>query len=189
MTDNKEKDTKKTEEENKLPPPDVAKKTEKENPDPIPYMRFKEVNDELRELREWKLEQEAKEAERLAAEKEAKEKQLEKQQEFEKLANDRKAELVTATEEAASYKETVEAQTAVLEALYESRKSAVPEMFQPLLEAMELTKRLEWIAENEDKLLADESTKGLKGIPKTPAASNGAQLKDEEKRRRAARTF
>lgn len=127
------------------------------------------------------------EEERAKKQKEADEKRLESQKEFETLANERKAELEKAQGEITTYKAELEAQTAVLSALYESRKSLVPEMFRPLLDSMDLVKRLQWIAENESKL--KPASNGVHGIPHTPNPKGTGDLTLEQRRARAKSTW
>lgn len=166
--------------------PDAAKNTDNP-PGPIPYERFKEVNDQYKALKS-QLDELQKEKEKRDKEaKEAEEKRLESQKEFETLANERKAELDKANETNNTYKAELEAQTAVLTALYESRKSLVPEMYQPLLEGMDLVKRLQWIAENESKL--KPASNGTNGIPTTPNPKGTGDLTPEQRRARAKRTW
>lgn len=129
--------------------------------------------------------QEAEEA-RTKAQKEADEKRLESQKEFETLANERKTELEKANETITTYKAELEAQTAVLQSLYESRKALVPEMFQPLLDSMDLVKRLEWIAANEFKL---KPANGANGIPPTPNPKGQGELTPDQRRERSKRTW
>ena len=135
---------------------------------------------ELRQLQEA-------EADRQKKSKEADEKRLESQKEFETLANERKTELEKANSEITTYKAELEAQTAVLSALYESRKSLVPEMFRPLLDSMDLVKRLQWIAENESKL--KPASNGVHGIPHTPNPKGTGDLTPEQRRARAKSTW
>ena len=101
---------------------------------PIPYDRFKAVNDQLAQLKEMVAQYDNDKAKRAKAEKEADEKRLAEQAQFEELAEKRRLELETVTGEIETSKATIAAQTAVLQALYDSRKGAVPEMYQPLLE-------------------------------------------------------
>lgn len=126
------------------------------------------------------------EEERAKKQKEAEEKRLESQKEFETLANERKTELDKANESINTYKAELEAQTAVLSQLYESRKSLVPEMFRPLLEGMDLVKRLQWIAENESKL---KPASNGNGIPHTPNPKGTGDLTPEQRRARAKSTW
>lgn len=173
-----------TEEQQQPDTPTEAKNTEQ--PGPVPYDRFKQVNSELKALREQQAAYEKEKADRERAEKEAAEKRLAEQQKFEELAAQRQQERDEAQQSAEALKATVDKQTAVLQALYDARKSAVPEMYQPLLDQLDLTDRLQWIAENEEKLTP---AKALNGIPATPPAKGRGEISDEERRRRAARTF
>ena len=127
------------------------------------------------------------EEERAKAQKEAEEKRLEAQKEFEQLATERKAKLEDAEGTITTYKAELEAQTAVLQALYESRKGLVPEMFQPLLDGMDLVKRLQWIADNESKL--KPASNGVNGIPHTPNPKGTGELTPEQRRTMAKRTW
>lgn len=167
--------------------PDAAKNTENNQPGPIPYDRFKEVNDSLKatkkQLDELLADKEKREKER----KEAEDKRLESQKEFETLANERKSKLDDAEKTINTYKAELDAQTAVLSALYESRKGLVPEMYQPLLDEMSLIKRLEWIAANESKL--KPASNGSNGIPHTPNPKGTGDLTPDQRRARAKSTW
>ena len=164
---------------------DVTKNTDNQ-PGPIPYDRFKEVNDSLKatkkQLDELLADKEKREKER----KEAEDKRLESQKEFETLANERKSKLDDAEKTINTYKAELEAQTAVLSQLYESRKSLVPEMYQPLLDEMSLIKRLEWIAANESKLKPASTNNG---IPHTPNPKGTGELTPDQRRAMAKRTW
>ena len=166
--------------------PDAAKNTENNQPGPIPYERFKEVNDQYKAMKSQLDELQKEKEKRDKDAKEAEEKRLESQQQFEQLANERKTELEKANSEISTYKAELEAQTAVLSALYESRKALVPEMFQPLLDSMDLVKRLQWIAENETKL---KPANGVNGIPSTPNPKGQGELTPEQRRERSKRTW
>lgn len=165
---------------------DVTKNTDNQ-PGPIPYERFKEVNDQYKAMKSQLDELQKEKEKREKDAKEAEEKRLESQKEFETLANERKTELDKANETITTYKAELEAQTAVLTQLYESRKSLVPEMFQPLLEGMDLVKRLQWIAENESKL--KPASNGVNGIPHTPNPKGTGDLTPEQRRARAKSTW
>ena len=166
--------------------PDAAKNTENNQPGPIPYERFKEVNDQYKAMKSQLDELQKEKEKRDKDAKEAEEKRLESQQQFEQLANERKTELEKANETITTYKAELEAQTAVLQSLYESRKALVPEMFQPLLDSMDLVKRLEWIAANESKL---KPANGANGIPPTPNPKGAGEMTPEQRRERSKRTW
>ena len=177
----------KSEEQQPGQQPDAAKNTENNQPGPIPYERFKEVNDQYKAMKSQldALQQEKEKRDKDA--KEAEEKRLESQKEFETLANERKTQLDKANETITTYKAELEAQTAVLSQLYESRKSLVPEMFQPLLDEMTLIKRLEWIAANESKL--KPASNGTNGIPHTPNPKGTGDLTPDQRRAKAKSTW
>ena len=166
--------------------PDAAKNTENNQPGPIPYERFKEVNDQYKAMKSQLDELQKEKEKRDKDATEAEEKRLESQQQFEQLANERKTELEKANETITTYKAELEAQTAVLQSLYESRKALVPEMFQPLLDSMDLVKRLEWIAANESKL---KPANGANGIPPTPNPKGAGEMTPEQRRERSKRTW
>lgn len=165
--------------------PDVAKNTDNQ-PGPIPYDRFKEVNEQLKASKQQLDELLADKQKREKEQKEADEKRLESQQQFEQLANERKAELEQANTTLSGVQAQLERQTAVLTALYESRKTAVPEMYQPLLDKLDLVDRLQWIADNEAKL---KPANGVNGIPTTPTPKGMGELTPDQKRAKAKRTW
>lgn len=165
--------------------PDAAKNTDNQ-PGPIPYDRFKEVNDQLKASKQQLDDLLAKEQKREKERKEAEEKRLESQKEFEQLAAERKQELEQANGTIEDVNGQLERQTAVLQALYESRKTAVPEMYQPLLDKLDLVDRLQWIADNETKL---KPVNGANGIPNTPVPKGMGELTPEQKRAKAKRTW
>ena len=173
------------EQEPKVDQPDVAKNTDNQ-PGPIPYERFKEVNEQLKASKQQLDELLADKQKREKEQKEAEEKRLESQQQFEQLANERKAELETANTNLATVQAQLDRQSAVLDALYESRKTAVPEMYQPLLDKLDLVDRLQWIADNEAKL---KPANGVTGIPNTPTPKGMGEMTPDQKRARAKRTW
>jgi len=175
------------EEQQQAQQPDAAKNTDNNQPGPIPYDRFKEVNDSLKATKKQLDELLADKEKRNKEQKEAEEKRLESQKEFETLANERKTQLDKANETITTYKAELEAQTAVLSQLYESRKSLVPEMYQPLLDEMNLIKRLEWIAANESKL--KPASNGTNGIPHTPNPKGTGDLTPDQRRAKAKSTW
>jgi folylpolyglutamate synthase/dihydropteroate synthase len=127
----------------------------------IPKARFDEINNQLKELR---LAQEKAAAEKAAAEKA----ELEKRQEYQVLYETTNAQATAANAELATMKVEQEKATAVLAALWEAKKSIVPEVYRELVEALPLTGRLEWLAKNESKL-----TPTAKGGTPSPQGSNG----------------
>lgn len=165
---------------------DKDKDTNKDEPENFSRDYVQELRQEAAKYRtELKQLQEA-EAERQKKAKEAEEKRLESQKEFETLAAERKQELEQANGTIEDYKGQLERQTAVLTALYEARKTAVPEMYQPLLDKLDLVDRLQWIADNEAKL---KPANGANGIPATPVPKGMGELTPEQKRAKAKRTW
>ena len=70
-----------------------------DTPAPVPYDRFKAVNDELAEMRKWRKEREAEQANAAKAAKDAEAQRLAQQQEWQTLAEQRQAELDALTAE------------------------------------------------------------------------------------------
>jgi hypothetical protein len=60
-------------------------------------------------------------------------------------------------------------------------------MYQPLLESMDLVKRLQWIAENESKL--KPASNGSNGIPHTPNPKGTGDLTPDQRRAKAKSTW
>ena len=154
--------------------------------DPVPYDRFQTVNQQKNDALARLEELEKAEAERSKKAKEAEEERLKKQQEFETLAEQYKAERDEKETAVTELQDRIEKYEGVLTSLYEARKTAVPEMYQPLLEKLDLIERLEWIAGNEDKL---KTSNGSNGIPPTPTAKGVGSISDEERRKKAARVW
>ena len=175
-------------EEGKKPEAENLIKKEEETKEPENFSReyVQELRQEAAKYRtELKQLQEV-ESDRQKKAKEAEEKRLESQQQFEQLANERKAELETANTNLATVQAQLDRQSAVLDALYESRKTAVPEMYQPLLDKLDLVDRLQWIADNEAKL---KPANGVTGIPNTPTPKGMGEMTPDQKRARAKRTW
>lgn len=157
-----------------------------EGKDPVPYDRFQQVNQKLADTLKRVEELDKLEADRQAKAKAETEKQLKEQQKYAELADQYKAELETATATATDQKAKIEKYEGVLSALYEARKTAVPEMYRSLLDNLDLASRLEWIATNEDKL---KTPNGSNGIPPTPNPQGAGNLTPEQRRAKAKRTW
>lgn len=184
MTDKKE--DKKPDQEEKSAAPDAAKNTENNSqPGPIPYDRFKQVNEQRKALEERLSALEDEENKRKEQAKKAEEKRLEEQEKYQELATQYKADLESAQSAESDLQSVVDRQTEVLQALYDVRKRAVPEMFQPVLDKLDLVERIQWLAENEDKLKPETTN----GIPHTPAPKGKGEPSPEERRRRTARVW
>jgi len=169
-------------------PPAEAKKPDTAAPEPVPYDRFREVNERAKTL-EVEVERfKSAEAKRADDEKKGKEKQLAAEAKWQELATARESERDTAVTERDTLKSQVAAYEAALQRVYEGRVTAVPEMYRPLLSQLPLPERMTWIAENEDKLTANGKP-APGGIPSTPNPKGAGALTDDERRKRAARTF
>lgn len=140
-----------------------------------------------------RLERERKNAEEKAkkAREEAETKALEEQKEFQKLAEQRAAQVAELTPKA----EQVERYQAALTKILETEKAGVQEHVLALLEKLDPVEQLEWIAANRDKLKVPETPEPeldkTRGIPKTPSRGDnrGAQEEQERKAQKQAARF
>lgn len=114
----------------------------------IPYERFKQVNDQLKELREWKTAQEAEAAKRTAEAKTAEEKRLAEQNEYATLAERFKAE----AEELKPYQAEAERYAAALKSILETERKGLQKHILVLLDKMKPDEQLTYIAENKSVL-------------------------------------
>ena len=153
--------------------------------DPVPYSRFKEVNDrskaqadELALLKKEKADAEkAKDNDRTA--------KLKEKEEFEKLAGEWEGKYNEAAPKlTAADKELKELRT-LLESYAKAGIEKVPELYRDVVADMPLQSRLAWLTENQDKLTEDKP----KGIPKTPEGSGKGEMTDDERRAASRRTF
>lgn len=152
----------------------------------VPYERFKEINDQFKAAKV-ELDRLAAEAtQRTEADKKAKERQLAQEQKWQQLATERETERDTANRLLADTEALAKRQAEALQKFYDARKAAVPEMYRPLLDKLDIVERLEWIAEYEPKLV---QTTRPNGIPATPQAQGQGEISVEERRRRSQRTF
>ena len=126
-------------------PPAEAQKPDTTAEVMIPKSRFDEVNSRLKELQTAQERLEAERAEREKAE-------LEQRSEYETLYKQATAEQEKTTAELTAIREQAQAAQAVLESLWEAKKGIVPEVYQPLVEKLTLTERLQWLSDNESKL-------------------------------------
>lgn len=167
-------------------PPDGAQNTETQTPAPIPYERFKEVI-EAKNAAENRISELEKTMAKFAKEKEqAETDKLKEQEQYKELAEtwERKH------GEIAPQFEQLQAQNLqlleVLEGFAAKQVELVPEVFRPVVEAMPVLERLTWLTDNADQLTKEKG----KAIPKTPQGVGSAnQISDEERRKRARRTF
>lgn len=126
-------------------PPAEAKNTD--TPGPVPFHRFKEVTDQLAELRDWKKEQEQAATERKKEADKAERERLKQQEEWQKLAEQHEARVA----ELEPLAERVTRYEGVITALLEKQREGVPEFVQPLLDKLDPADQLEYIAANQEK--------------------------------------
>lgn len=115
-----------------------------------------------------------------------KEKELAEQQAWKELADQRQAkltELESIAANAAALTEKLGKYEQMLAKQVESQLKAVPDMFKPLLEKLDLTERMEWLSANAEKL-------SISGVPQTqkPAGQMNA-IDKEAARQRAKQNF
>lgn len=139
----------------------------------VPYERFKEVNEGYKALKAQMAELQAAEEKRQQEAEQSKRKQLEEKEEFKQLYEATAADLEKTKAEYTSTAAKVEAMVATLTAQWEAQKGLVPELYQDLVERLDITERLQWLADNKDKLTTSNQ---VNGSPKRqslrPLASN-----------------
>lgn len=136
----------------------------------VPYERFKEVNEGYKALKAQMAELQAAEEKRQQEAEKSKRKQLEEKEEFKQLYEATAADLEKTKAEYTSTAAKVEATVATLTAQWEAQKDLVPEFARDLVERLDITERLQWLADNKDKLTSTTTN----GTPKreTPRAIN-----------------
>jgi len=161
--------------------------TPSNEPGPIPYDRFKEVNDKAKALQDRLAELEEKQAEREKEEEKKRRKRLEEQQEFKQLAEEAQQKLEQLQPQHDQLQAQLEEYQTLLANYADAQMDVVPELFQDVVRAMELPKRIQWLTENQDKLRKETSKPG--GVPSSPPGRQRDDLDETKRRRRAARTF
>lgn len=183
--EDKKVDEKLKEKEGGTPAPAEAKNTEDPTPGPIPYDRFREVNERNKELAEQlKALKEAEEAREAKAEAE-RQKRLKEQAEYQTLAEEWEAKYNNLAPQADAATKTVEEYKQALEKFADAQMDLVPELFRDVVKALPVMERLQWLADNQSKL--KEPSK--KGIPTSPNGERLPELDEKKRRQRAARTF
>jgi chromosome segregation ATPase len=153
--------------------------------DPIPYDRFKEVNEEKKRLQ---AELDKVEAERSKAKKEQEKKrtdELAEQEKFKELAEEFQGKVEKLEPELSEANKKLAEFEKVLTTFLESQMKTVPEIFQSVVSSMPLLERVSWLADNAEKLGENKP----KGIPKTPEGTGKGEISHEERLRRSKRTF
>ena len=157
----------------------------KDPPGPVPYLRFKEVNDKAKAYETRLAELEAKNLERESENDKARQARLKEQEKFQELAEEWQGKYETMEPEFSAQKAELEINNALLEAYANSELELVPELYRDVVSKLPLAERLAWFTDNKDKL---GETKP-KGIPVTPKGSGSGEISDEERRKLSARTF
>ena len=155
-------------------------KTETTQPGPIPYERFKTVNEELAALKKWRAEQEkASQAQAQAAEA-AEAERLAKAQEWQTLAEKRQA----ALDELKPYKDTAERYKGALAAILATQRGNLPGHVIELLDRLDPVDQLEYIAKHQKELAAPNAPQINAGTPNGQPAEVSSEAKLAELRQR-----
>lgn len=115
---------------------------------------------------------------------EAKAKRLEEQQEFQELAEQRKARVKELESRVSDLEPELKRHKEVLENHAAAMMDGLPDHVLALLAKMDVVERLDYLSEHGDKLRT--SGKGGRGVPPTPGAKGDEELEDGDRRRRSA---
>lgn len=151
----------------------------------VPYDVFKAKNDEAKALKKLLAEQEEALKEAQAEQEERARKELEAKQEWETLYKENTQKLGEIEPQLASLQEAHQNALEIITKDIESKMELVPELYRPLLQSMSPIDQFKWLSENSDKIASSKAS----GIPQTPDAQGQPSLTDEERRKRAVRTF
>ena len=121
-----------------------------DTPGPVPYDRFKKVNEELAEMRAWRKEREAEDAKAAKAAKASDEKRLAQQQEWQTLAEQREARIAELEQELTPVSEDRERYKTALSSYLTREREGLPEATLELLDELDAVKQLEWIAKHRE---------------------------------------
>lgn len=119
-----------------------------ETPETIPYSRFHEVNESLKELKKWKTERETADKAAAKTAEEAEKKRLAEQGNYQKLAEDAERR----AKEFEPFKTKAERAEAALTKLLEAERKGLPKHVTTLLDKLDIVDQLDWIAENRAEL-------------------------------------
>lgn len=171
-------------------PPDGASTTEEGKkqgpPETVPYDRLQEVIAERNSLR-GDIETLQKEMQKLVDQREAdRTKKMEENEEFKELADEWKGKFTNLETDHQNTAQALEAHQEALARFADSQMERVPELYRDVVEKMPLLERLTWLSEKAEKL--EEQSKSA-AIPRTPKGQGLDKIPDDERRRRAAKTF
>lgn len=128
-------------------------------------------------------------------------KQLEQAAEWQKLAEKRQTQLSDRDKRIAeleSQAELAEKYAKALGSYVDKLSDGLPDAITALLEPMDAAARLEWLTANRDQFVQQEDGEGddspepeapKRPLPETPKPKGSGSLSQEERRKRAARTF
>lgn len=162
-----------------------SEKPEVQEPGPIPYDRFKEVNERAKAYEKRLAEIEAKNLEREKAEDKERQRQLREQEQFKELADEWEGKFNDLEPKYTALQEQLDNANKLLQSYADAQMDSVPELFQPVVSNLPLTERLEWLTANKDKLGKAKPS----GIPATPQGQGRGEVSEEQRRRQSARTF
>lgn len=155
-------------------PPAEAKNTDTE-PQAVPYERFKQVNDTLKELQAWKAKQEQAAAKQAEAQAQAQEQQLAEQQKWQELAEKRQAERDALSAERETLAGKFEAYSAAVQSILTTQKKDLPKHIIALLDKLDPVEQLQYIAENADELTPKAAAPGTPQAPKRQSSTQPTQ--------------
>jgi len=162
------------------------KNTGDQAPGPVPYDRFKEVNDRAKAYEKRLGELDQKNADREKAEETARTDALKEQEKFKDLAEEWEGKVLVMEPDFTKVKAELEVANALLQTYADGQMDSVPELFRDVVAGLPLTDRLEWLTANADKL----GKKAVSGIPATPGGQgNGDEITKDQRRAKSARTF
>lgn len=158
-----------------------SKNTDTQTPGPVPYERFKEVNDQLAELRQFKADQERAAADAKKAQSDAEAARLAEQGEFKKLAEQAEAR----AKDLEPHKVTAERYGAALTKLLEAERKDLPKHVLTLLDKLDPAEQLEYIAENRAEISAKPNPPNV-NAKDGGSQSDGQKWTDAQKKEMAA---
>lgn len=156
-----------------------------DTPGPIPYDRFKEINDRNKELEKQLQALHDQVQERKTADEIARKQALKDQEQFKELADEYEEKVAKLEPQVKDLTAQVKKLTKMLEDQAAAQMARVPDLYRSALEKLPVMERLEWLTENADKLVQDKPA----GVPPTPKGQGRGEISPEERRRRSPRTF
>lgn len=166
-------------------PDTPAGESNTDTPGPVPYSRFKEVNDQAKRLAQQIADLQKKQEERDEKDEQARKKALKDQEQYKELADELDKKVNDLEPRLKAEKERADQLEAQLKAYADSQLESVPEVYRDLLASLPVVDQVEWLNKNRDKLGKERPN----GVPPTPEGQGTPKVTDDERRRRTARTF